>query len=157
MGKVTKESEKNVTVEWEYTDQRMSAGGYDEAYIEAYCNNPNKTKTECIIEAGYVGKHAKQQAYITHKRLRSEIEERLDSQILDGAHVGHNTLVKLCKDSESDTVKATCAKNLVEMAGRKAKEHVVHEKQLTEDERDEEIARLLAKEAEAGVGQKLDS
>ncbi len=130
---------------------------YDDRYIEEYCNNPTGTKVSALKRAGFQGNNTNVKACKMHKRLRSRIEKELDDRILEGAHVGHNVLVDLCKNSESDTVKAKCAKDLIDFAGRKAGERVTVTHEISEEERDSEILRLHAEISEQEGTQKLDS
>ncbi len=129
----------------------------DDRYVEEYCKNPTGTKVSALKRAGFTGNAANVRACKMHKRLQARIEKVLDDLILEGAHVGHNVLVELCKNSESDTVKAKCAKDLIDFAGRKAGERVTVTHEISEEERDSEIIRLQAEITEQEGTQKLDS
>ena len=87
----TKDSEYNY---------RVAHHAYDDAYIEAYCKNPSAGKMAAILEAGYVGKYARQEANRIHNRLRDRIEAEFDKMVLDGGMLGFDVLVKLAKESE---------------------------------------------------------
>lgn len=130
---------------------------FDELYIENFCNNPSAGKTDALRRSGCKVKALKQKAYKMHRRLIDRIEKRLDEIILDGAHIGHSTLVHLCKDSDSDTVKAKCAKDLIDFAGRKAGERVTVTHEMGDEERDSEIIRLQADIKAQEGNRKLDS
>lgn len=142
--------------EWVFENNKQ--GYLDEKYIAAFIEHPELGKTQAILAAGYTGGYAKQEAYRLHKKLLDRIEKELDDKILDGAHVGHSTLVHLCKEAESETVKAKVAKDLIDFAGRKAGERVTVTHELSDEERDEEIIRLTKEIAEQeGTNRKLDS
>jgi hypothetical protein len=136
--------------------QRISPGGYDAAYIKAFTEHPELGKTHAIKAAGYVGDLAKQEAYRIHNRLREEIEKVLDDKILEGAHLGHQTLISLCKGAESEAIKAKVAKDLIDYAGRKAGERITVTNTKTDEELDQEIAELQRSIKEQ-TGQHLDS
>lgn len=138
------------------TRKPYSNGAYDEKYIEAFCNNPGLGKASALREAGYVGDYLRQEAWRIHNRLREKIEKRLDEAILDGAHLGHSVLVHLCQNSESDTVRAKAAKDLIDYSGRKAGETITVKSEKTDEELDAEIA-LLQKEIAEQSGRRLDS
>jgi hypothetical protein len=137
-------------------EQRVSHGGYDDNYIKAFTEHPELGKKQALIAAGYVGDYAKQEAYRIHNRLREKIEAVLDEKILDGAHLGHQTLVKLCKESDSEAVKAKVAKDLIDYAGRKAGDKLIVEDHRSNDELDQEIAAAQQRIAEK-EGRHLDS
>jgi hypothetical protein len=156
MPKVTATSAKNVmpTLPKDQSKEdrdkmkRVSHGGYDDNYIKAFTEHPELGKKQALIAAGYVGDYAKQEAYRIHNRLREEIEKVLDDKILEGAHIGHQTLVELCKSSESEAVKAKVAKDLIDYAGRKAGERIT----ITNEKTDEELDQVSEQE-----GRHLDS
>jgi len=130
---------------------------YDEMYIQYYCENPELGKSVALKKAGFSGKCIKQKAWALHKRLLERIEKRLDDSILEGAHIGHSKLVHLCKESESETVQAKCAKDLIDFAGRKAGERITVTHEMSDEERDSEIIRLQAEIVEQEGNRKLDS
>jgi len=148
------DSEGNFIYEEETTSEYRK---YDAMYVHYYCQFPEQGKATALTKAGFTGKALQQRAYSIHKRLLSQIEERLDDSILEGAHVGHSKLVHLCKESESETVQAKCAKDLIDFAGRKAGERVTVTHELSDEDRDEEIIRLQRDIAEQEGTRKLDS
>lgn len=94
--------------------------GRDDAYCEAFCNDPKAGKSAALIVAGYQGNYLAQEAYRIHKRLKDRIEERLTEQLQEGASLGHSVLMDLVKNASSESVKFSSAKALLEFGGHKA-------------------------------------
>ena len=75
----------------------VPANHYDQRYIEAYCNNPKAGKKQAIIDAGYVGKYASQEAFKIHKRVAEQIENRIKSFKQDIALLSYYQLKSMLK------------------------------------------------------------
>ncbi|NOR43512.1 MAG: hypothetical protein GQ572_09265 [Gammaproteobacteria bacterium] len=121
----------------------------DEAYIEAFCENPKDGKSAALEKAGYVGEYIAQEAYRIHSRLQKRIDERLDEMINEGANLGYSVLKGLATGAQSESVQAKCAIALMDYSGRKPGEKLTIQKEQTIEEIDAEIIDLLTAEMEA--------
>ena len=121
----------------------------DEAYVEAYCEDPQSGKQAALIKAGYEGNYAAQEAYRIHKRLQARIDERLDEMINEGANLGYSVLKNLASNAQSESVQAKCAIALMDYSGRKPGEKITIKKDKNIDQIDAEIIELQKTEMEA--------
>ena len=119
----------------------------DEAYIDAFCEDPKAGKQAALLKAGYEGEYPAQEAYRIHKRLKDRIEERLTEQLQEGASLGHSVLMDLVKNANSESVKFSSAKALLEFGGRKPTDKLAIEEARPQsiEEIDAEIAELHKK------------
>ena len=115
---------------------------YDDDYIKAYCDDPKAGKSAALVKAGYVGDYLAQEAYRIHNRLREKIRTTMDKLILDGGDIGYSVLVELCKNSDSDSVRVTAAKNLMDYAGRKPGDTLTVKHEESIEDIDSKIAEL---------------
>lgn len=118
----------------------------DDAYVEAYCEDPQSGKQAALIKAGYEGNYAAQEAYRIHKRLQKRIDERLDEIINEGSVLGYSVLKKLATSAQSEAVMAKCAEALMNYAGRKPGDTLTIKKdELTPEARRDAIKALQDK------------
>lgn len=121
----------------------------DEAYIEAFCEDPKAGKQSALLKAGYEGDYPAQEAYRIHKRLQKRIDERLDEMINEGANLGYSVLKNLATGAQSESVQAKCAIALMDYSGRKPGEKLTIEQEKNMDELEAEIINLQKREMEA--------
>ena len=118
----------------------------DEAYIEAFCEDPQSGKQAALLKAGYEGQYPAQEAYRINKRLQKRIDERLDEIINEGCVLGYSVLKKLATSAQSEAVMAKCAEALMNYAGRKPRDTLTIKKdELTPEARREAIKTLQDK------------
>ena len=118
----------------------------DEAYIEAFCEDPQVGKSAALEKAGYEGDYVAQEAYRIHKRLQQRIDDRLDEMIIEGANLGYSVLKNLSTSAQSESVQAKCAIALMDYAGRKPGDTLTIKKdELSPQERREAIKALQDK------------
>lgn len=114
---------------------------WDEAYIDAYLNNPKGGQLQALQACGHPNP-TKQFANVIHRRLRDRIEKELNELIKDGAAVGYKVLRLLAEDSDNDGVRLNAAKALMDYAGKKPSDVLVVHEVRDEAELDKEIQRL---------------
>ena len=121
----------------------------DEAYIEAFCEDPQSGKQAALLKAGYEGNYPAQEAYRIHKRLQSRIDARLDEMINEGANLGYSVLRNLATNAQSESVQAKCAMALMDYSGRKPGDKLTIAKEQSIDEINAEIVELQKAEMES--------
>ena len=101
---------------------RMRVGALDEAYIEAYLDNPSSKYGALIKAAEITGEHchiSTARACQIHTRLAHKIDTELTRRIMEGATLGYSVLYKMAADEQtSESVRAKCASLLIEYAGK---------------------------------------
>ena len=134
---------------------RIEYGSLDDGYIAAFCENPGAGKKAAILKAGYVGDFAAQEAYRLHNKLRERIEARLDEMVQEGAMLGYSTMLQICKEAKSDATRLKAAEDLMNYGGRKPGDTLTIKKERSDEELDEEIARLQ-REVQEQEGKRLN-
>jgi len=118
---------------------RIEYGSLDDGYIAAFCENPGAGKKAAILKAGYVGDFAAQEAYRLHNKLM----------------LGYSTMLQICKEAKSDATRLKAAEDLMNYGGRKPGDTLTIKKERSDEELDEEIARLQ-REVQEQEGKRLN-
>jgi len=99
--------------------RRRSALALDDKYIKAFCDLPQKGKAAAYRKAsGDSGPYHRQRANDMHRRLQSEIDERLRDMALGSANYGLNVLYDLTENSKDEKLRAACASKLLDFGLR---------------------------------------
>ena len=95
---------------------RLKPGILDDHYIAAYENNPIEKKVvllrTAIKSAGIEMQATRQRAHEIHTRLSDTLEKRLIERAKNARSLGLLTLEYLCRNAQSESVKAQVATTL---------------------------------------------
>ena len=130
---------------------RREHKGFDDAFINAYCERPMDGKTAALIKAGFVGDNIPQEAYRMYKRLAEQIKTRTSELIESLDTLAASQLQSILKESVDKVGYSnmnTAIKQGMDYAGRKPGDTLTIKKEQSIDDIDEEIARLQAENNE---------
>jgi len=97
---------------------RIKTGALDQHYIDSALEYPFAKKIDLMryaIESAELTEQltaTRQRAYEMHERLRDQIDAELLKKAKDARRMGLTTLMKLCEEAESESVKAQVATTL---------------------------------------------
>ena len=124
---------------------RRINNSFDDAYINAYCNNPMAGKKAALIEAGFVGEHIAQEAYRMHGRLKDQIKARTDQLIDSLDTLAATQLLNILSKPVDEVGYANMNKSIqqgLDYAGRKPGDTLTIKKEATLDDIDNHIEQL---------------
>ena len=124
---------------------RRANNSFDDAYINAYCNNPMAGKKAALIEAGFVGEHIAQEAYRMHGRLKDQIKARTDQLIDSLDTLAATQLLNILSKPVDEVGYANMNKSIqqgLDYAGRKPGDVLTIKKEATLDDIDNHIEQL---------------
>jgi len=120
---------------------RQKRHEYDDDYIWYYCDNPHMGQLEALRACGHPNP-TRQHAHQIHNRLREQINNRLTEMLQDSTVLGYQVLMNLAKGAETEAVKLSAAKSLLDYGGRSVKHTMIIESPKSDAELDLEIAEL---------------
>lgn len=129
---------------------RRSPGELDELYIQAFLKHPEAGKSAALRAAGYTGEYISQRAQLIHKRLAEQIDKELTVRMAQSTALGHNIIIDIATNSESDAIRLQAAKLLLDYGGKKPTDKLaVLDINRSIDDIDAEIAKVQRRILEA--------
>tara|TARA_R100000963_G_C4640959_1_gene104596 strand:+ start:1226 stop:1603 length:378 start_codon:yes stop_codon:yes gene_type:complete len=93
-----------------------------ERFIENYCRTGNATQS--AIDSGYSEKTARQKGYALKKQFSNEISEIINKDISSHLPIALNAVIHLIENAESEAVKLSAAKDIMDRGGLKPVERI---------------------------------
>ena len=93
-----------------------------EKFIQNYCQTGDATQS--AMDAGYSKKTSKQQGYYLKKQFSSEISEIINRDIRGHLPVALNAVMRLVECAESEAVRLSAAKDIMDRGGLKPVEKI---------------------------------
>jgi len=93
-----------------------------EKFIENYCRTGNATQS--AIDSGYSKKTARQKGYTLKKQFSNEISEIINKDISSHLPIALNAVIHLIESAESEAVKLSAAKDIMDRGGLKPVERI---------------------------------
>ena len=116
-----------------------------ERFIESYCLTGNAAKAAEM--AGYSKKGLKQMGHMLKQQFEREIEDRKKKMIQDAVPAALTQISRLSTGAESENVRLSAAKDILDRAGlkptEKIQQEVAHVETASTDELKRELEALL--------------
>jgi len=126
--------------------KQIKPGSWDDAYIEAYVNNPKGGKCGALREAGYEGEYLTQEACRIHKRLADRIHQAFSEKLKDLEGMAIDNIKSLLKTPIKDigaTTMLAASKTALDYAGRKPGDTLTIKQEQTIDDLDTANSELI--------------